>query len=287
MRAYKTVTSKCSKTSYKIEGLIEGMLYYFRVLPENLYGVGEPSETPDLVLVCEVPMPPHKLDVIDITKTTVTLGWEKPDHDGGSRLTAYVVEACKFGTDKWMKVATLKMTDLEYTITALTENEQFLFRVRAVNSRGQSEPKELVSAVTVQEQRGMLRGNLNFNLNKNVLQYDINRIILNICFYFHFTVEPQIDLSELPQKSVSVLAGKALEIELPFVGRPPPKCAWYFNDKKIKIHDRVKVKSTKTSSKLTVLDTTIDDSGEYTLEVTNIHGVTTEIIKAIVLCKNV
>lgn len=156
MRAYKTVTSKCSKTSYKIDGLIEGMLYYFRVLPENLYGVGEPSETPDLVLVCEVPMPPHKLDVTDVTKTTVTLGWEKPEHDGGSRLTAYVVEACKFGTDKWMKVATLKMTDFEYTITALTENEQFLFRVRAVNSRGQSEPKELVSPVTVQEQKGML-----------------------------------------------------------------------------------------------------------------------------------
>lgn len=103
----------------------------------------------------------------------------------------------------------------------------------------------------------------------------------------YFTVEPQIDLSELPQKSVSVLAGKAIEIELPFVARPPPKCFWYFNDKKLKIHDRVTVKSTGKSSKLTVLDTTIDDTGEYTLEVKNIHGAATEIIKAIVLCKNV
>lgn len=160
MRAYKTVTSKCSKTSYKITGLMEGLMYYFRVLPENLYGVGEPCETPDVVLACEVPLPPSKLEMVDVTKSSVTLGWEKPEHDGGSRLTAYVIEACKFGTDKWMKVATMKITDLEYTINSLNENEQYLFRIRAVNSRGASEPKEIVTAVTVQEQRGIV-----FNTN--------------------------------------------------------------------------------------------------------------------------
>lgn len=154
MRAYKTVTSKCSKTSYKIESLMEGMLYYFRVLPENIYGVGEPCETPDVILVCDVPLPPHRLEVIDVTKSTVTLGWEKPEHDGGSRMTGYVIEACKFGTDKWMKVATLKTTDFEHTIEKLNESEQYLFRIRAINSRGAGEPKELVTAVTVQEQRG-------------------------------------------------------------------------------------------------------------------------------------
>uniref|UniRef100_A0A3B1IG93 Fibronectin type-III domain-containing protein n=1 Tax=Astyanax mexicanus TaxID=7994 RepID=A0A3B1IG93_ASTMX len=124
MRAYKTVTSKCNKTSYKITNLEEGMLYYFRVLPENIYGIGEPRETPDAVLVCEVPLPPSKLEVVDVTKSSVSLGWEKPEHDGGSRLTGYIVEACKAGTDKWMKVATLKLTDYEYTIDKLNESEQ-------------------------------------------------------------------------------------------------------------------------------------------------------------------
>lgn len=159
MRAYKTVTCKCSKTSFKIDGLMEGMLYYFRVLPENIYGIGEPCETPDVILVCEVPLPPHKLEVIDVTKTTVTLGWEKPEHDGGSRLTGYVIEACKFGTDKWLKVATLQTTAFEHTIEKLNESEQYLFRIRAINSRGASEPKELVTAVTVQEQRGNRHNN--------------------------------------------------------------------------------------------------------------------------------
>lgn len=155
MRAYKSVTSKCSKTSYKITGLAEGMMYYFRVLPENIYGVGEPCETSDVVLVCEVPLPPAKLEVVDVTKSSVSLAWEKPLHDGGSRIIAYVVEACKAGTDKWMKVTTLKLTDFEFTIVSLNENEQYLFRVRAVNSRGPGEPKEIVTAVAVQEQRGM------------------------------------------------------------------------------------------------------------------------------------
>lgn len=159
MRAYKTVTSKCSKTSYKITGLTEGMLYYFRVLPENIYGIGEPCETGDVVLVCEVPLPPAKLEVADVTKSTVSLAWEKPLHDGGSRITGYIVEACKAGTDKWMKVATLKLTDFEFTVVSLNETEQYLFRVRAVNSRGPSEPKEIVTAVTVQEQRGMYYNN--------------------------------------------------------------------------------------------------------------------------------
>lgn len=154
MRAYKTVTSKCGKTTFKIDGLMEGMLYYFRVLPENIYGIGEPRETPDVILICEVPLPPHKLEVIDVTKSSITLGWEKPEHDGGSRLTGYVIDACKFGTDKWMKVATLKTSDFEHTIEKLNESEQYLFRIKAVNSRGTSEAKELVTAVTVQEQRG-------------------------------------------------------------------------------------------------------------------------------------
>lgn len=131
------------------------MLYYFRVLPENIYGIGEPAETPDAVLVCEVPLPPAKLEIMDITKSSVTLVWEKPKHDGGSRIIGYIVEACKAGTDKWMKVTTLKLTDFEYTVEKLNENEQYLFRVHAFNSRGTGEPKEIITPVTVQEQRGM------------------------------------------------------------------------------------------------------------------------------------
>lgn len=158
MRAYKTVTTKCNKTIYRISGLIEGALYYFRVLPENIYGIGEACETSDTVLISEVPSVPQKLEVIDITKSTVSLAWEKPQHDGGSRLTGYVIEASKVGTDRWMKVVTLKPTVFEHTIISLNEGEQYLFRVRAQNQKGVSEPREIVTAVTVQDLKGKSHG---------------------------------------------------------------------------------------------------------------------------------
>lgn len=96
---------------------------------------------------------------------------------------------------------------------------------------------------------------------------------------------PVVDFSCIPQKVVNVLAGKTLELDLPIIGRPPPVCSWYFGDQKIKITDRVKTKSSGKFSKLIVSDTTIDDTGDYTLEVKNTVGVLTEVIKVIILCK--
>lgn len=97
---------------------------------------------------------------------------------------------------------------------------------------------------------------------------------------------PKVDLSSIPQKMISVLAGKPLELNLPIIARPPPVSAWYFNDNRLKIQERVKIQSTAKFSRLTVLDTTIDDTGEYTLEVKNVTGITTEKIKVIILGKS-
>uniref|UniRef100_A0A3B3QDY4 Fibronectin type-III domain-containing protein n=1 Tax=Paramormyrops kingsleyae TaxID=1676925 RepID=A0A3B3QDY4_9TELE len=97
---------------------------------------------------------------------------------------------------------------------------------------------------------------------------------------------PKIDLSAIPQKSISLLAGKPIELCLPIIGRPPPVCSWYFGDVKLKIHKRVKIESTGKYSKLTVSNTTIDDTGDYTLELNNAMGSASEIIKVIILGEN-
>lgn len=97
---------------------------------------------------------------------------------------------------------------------------------------------------------------------------------------------PKVDLSSIPQKMISVLAGKPLELNLPIIGRPPPVSSWYFNDNRLKIQQRVKIQSTAKFSRLTVLDTTIDDTGEYILELKNITGITKETIKVIILGKS-
>lgn len=154
MKSYKTVTTECRKTLFRISGLEEGVHYFFRVLPENIYGVGEPCETSEAVLVCDVPSVPQNLQIIDVTKSSVTLHWEKSLYDGGSRLSGYIIEACKAGSDRWSTVATVKASVTQHTIQSLTENDQYLFRLRATNSRGASEPMDTVTPVTIQDIKG-------------------------------------------------------------------------------------------------------------------------------------
>lgn len=104
------------------------------------------------------------------------------------------------------------------------------------------------------------------------------------CILFYFTVVPKIDLASIPQKMVNVHAGKPIVLNIPIIGRPAPSCSWFFGGIKMKDKlDRIKIETTAKYTKLTVRETTLDDTGDYTLEVKNITGVATEIIKVIIL----
>uniref|UniRef100_A0A3B1JRY0 Titin n=1 Tax=Astyanax mexicanus TaxID=7994 RepID=A0A3B1JRY0_ASTMX len=90
-------------------------------------------------------------------------------------------------------------------------------------------------------------------------------------------IEPTADLSGITNQLITCKTGASFEIDVPFSGRPAPKVTWKLEEMRLKETDRF--------TKLTVLDTTIDDSGEYTLEVKNITGVITEKIKVTILGK--
>lgn len=47
--------------------------------------------------------------------------------------------------------------------------------------------------------------------------------------------------------------------------------------------DRIKIETTAKFTKMTVRETTIDDTGDYSLEVKNVTGTATEVIKVIIL----
>lgn len=88
----------------------------------------------------------------DVTKESVSLVWAKPEQDGGSRVTGYLVEALENGQEKWVKCGLTKST--HFTVSGLRENAEYFFRVRAENHAGFSDIKEMLTPVVVKDQLG-------------------------------------------------------------------------------------------------------------------------------------
>uniref|UniRef100_A0A8C5J8U7 Titin n=1 Tax=Junco hyemalis TaxID=40217 RepID=A0A8C5J8U7_JUNHY len=152
----------------KVTNLFPGHEYQFRVSAENEVGLGEPS-LPSRPVIAKDPIgkiplyfsvlfqyPPGKPEVIDVTKSTASLVWTRPKHDGGSKLIGYFVEACKLPGDKWVRCNTTpyQIPQEEYTVTDLEENAQYQFRAIAKTAVNISRPSEPSDPVTIHPENG-------------------------------------------------------------------------------------------------------------------------------------
>lgn len=101
------------------------------------------------------PDPPKKMDVLEISKNSATLGWLKPLRDGGSKINGYIVDYQEAGQpeDKWTSYSVVK--DLSIVVVGLKENTKYRFRVAARNSIGCSLPREAEGIFEVKEQLSM------------------------------------------------------------------------------------------------------------------------------------
>ncbi|XP_029378748.1 titin-like [Echeneis naucrates] len=235
-KAFTSVCSCCVRNSCKIDNLQEGSFYYFRVLAVNEFGTGLPAETPDAVKVSEAPPPPGKITLSDVTCNSARISWEKPDHDGGSKIIYYIVEMQAKGDDTWTTCSESKA--LEATITRLAKGKEFFFRVSAVNEKGRSEPKSMLAPVTVKDTT---------------------------------SAGPIINLLS---NTFTVKAGNDLKIEVPFKGAPTPTVAWKKDGNVLKETSRVNVQTSDMSSQIIIKDATKVDVGVYEVSVTNSVGTT-------------
>uniref|UniRef100_A0A672QCN4 Titin n=1 Tax=Sinocyclocheilus grahami TaxID=75366 RepID=A0A672QCN4_SINGR len=245
-KTFSAVVTNCHKLSWKVEPLQEGCSYYFRVLAENEHGIGLPADITDPLKVSEVPQCPGKLSVVDVTKTSVSLSWEKPIHDGGSRILQYLVEMQVKGNDKWSGCANVKT--LEAVISNLNPGEEYTFRVIAINEKGKSDPRTLAVPVQAKD------------------------------LVFEPDVRPAFS-------NYSVLVGKDLQVEIPVSGRPNPKVTWTKDGAALKFTTRVNISNTAHSTVLNIKEAAREDGGMYGINVSNVVGQKDATIEIITLDK--
>uniref|UniRef100_A0A803TKH3 Titin n=1 Tax=Anolis carolinensis TaxID=28377 RepID=A0A803TKH3_ANOCA len=245
-KAYAAVVTNCHKTSWKIDQLQEGCYYSFRVCAENEFGIGLPEETSDPVKVAEVPQPPGKITVDDVTRNSVSLSWAKPEHDGGSKILQYIVEMQVKGSEKWSECTRVK--SLEALVTNLTQGEEYLFRVMAVNEKGKSDPRSLAVPIIAKDL---------------VIEPDVRPA-------FH---------------SYSIQVGQDLKIEVPISGRPKPTITWTKDGIPLKQTTRVNVIDSPNLTILNIKETNKEDSGMYEIAVANVVGQKSAPIEIVTLDK--
>lgn len=85
--------------------------------------------------------PNGPLETSNISKHTCTLRWKPPSYDGGLKITHYVVERKDVALPHWILISS-SCKDTTFNVQGLTEGQEYLFRVMAVNDNGMGPPLE-------------------------------------------------------------------------------------------------------------------------------------------------
>ena len=114
---------------------VDGGRYKFRVTSE-----AGSFEATGFVNVLDVPEKPRALSVDEIRAEHVKVSWVKPEDDGGTPITGYVIRVLDLEGGDWMVVAETKAATLNASIKGLKPGHLYQLEVCAVNKEGESNP---------------------------------------------------------------------------------------------------------------------------------------------------
>uniref|UniRef100_A0A8D0RFB5 Myomesin-3 n=2 Tax=Sus scrofa TaxID=9823 RepID=A0A8D0RFB5_PIG len=155
-----------------IQGLIEGQSYRFRVRAISRAGSSVPSKASEPVVMGDreealrkteipfdlgktitvstddfeeavtIPSPPTDVHASEIRDAYVVLAWEEPKPRGRAPLT-YFLEKSVIGSGTWEAISSeTPVKSRRFALLDLEKGKSYVFRVRAVNQYGMSDPSE-------------------------------------------------------------------------------------------------------------------------------------------------
>lgn len=99
------------------------------------------------------PSPPRApLDVSNITKDSCHLAWQQPLDNGGTPILHYIIEKMDVSRGTWTDAGMTMVTSHE--VARLVHRKEYYFRVKAVNSVGESEPLETAKSIIAKNEFG-------------------------------------------------------------------------------------------------------------------------------------
>ena len=173
-----------------------------------------------------------------IGRTSVTLSWRPPTTDGGSKIKGYILEKKQKDTDKWEICNEDPHPDTTFTVLGLKEQDEYQFRVSAVNDIGKSKPSKPSPLIKIEEQAN----------------------------------KPVIDLSGI--RDITVRAGEDFSIDVPFTAFPQPTSTWYWEDQEIHLADDPRIHEQLTEDYCAIIfkNSKRTDTGQYKLRLQNTSG---------------
>merc|ERR1711874_392404 len=83
-----------------------------------------------------VPDPPGRPNITDHDVTSVSLSWDRPESDGGSKIQGYKIEYRDVIETNWAQANDFLVKEQNYSVHSLLLNHEYEFRVKAKNAAG-------------------------------------------------------------------------------------------------------------------------------------------------------
>jgi len=231
---------KSKGTEFDVTGLTPGHEYKFRCVAVNAEGDSEPLETLGSIIArdpFDAPDRPGKPVLTDYDSDFVELAWKPPIIDGGSPITGYIIEKKEKNGTKWTKAIQTRGPACEARVSDLIENQEYEFRVVALNKAGESQPSIPSDMIKVRKKHHI----------------------------------PKIDLGDI--KDIVVNAGDQINLEITVLADPVATVSWYLNDKLQEPDERISINNDEPEkSVFKVKSARRDDTGKIKIKAKNKNG---------------